>query len=211
MTVRYLAIEGPIGVGKTTLARRLAQDLDGDLLLEGAEHNPFLSKFYQAPERYALPTQLFFLMQRAEQLAELSQTSLFGDVHIADFMLDKDRLFAELTLSEEEFRLYEQVYTHVIKDYPRPDLVIYLQAPVTTLRQRIALRGIDYELGIDEVYLRRLAESYARYFRGFDQAPVVVVDASRLDLMHNQTDYNELLIMLETVDSGHHFLPASLW
>lgn len=210
-SVKYVAIEGPIGVGKTTLAKRLAGDLGGDLILEGAADNPFLSRFYSQPERFALATQLFFLLQRVEQLENLRQTNLFSDIRIADFMLDKDRLFAELTLDTEEFRLYDQVYRHVIRDFPKPDLVIYLQAPVETLQARILHRGINYESDIDPDYLQRLVALYARFFRSFDAAPLLVVDAVHTDLVNRDVDYHHLLDKMNVIDSGRHFLTPSAW
>ena len=210
-SVKYVAIEGPIGVGKTTLAKRLAGDLGGELILEGAADNPFLSRFYSQPERFALATQLFFLLQRVEQLENLRQTNLFSDIRIADFMLDKDRLFAELTLDTEEFRLYDQVYRHVIRDFPKPDLVIYLQAPVETLQARILHRGIDYESDIDPDYLQRLVALYARFFQSFDAAPLLVVDAVHTDLVNRDVDYHHLLDKMNVIDSGRHFLTPSAW
>jgi len=210
-SVKYVAIEGPIGVGKTTLAKRLAADLGGELILEGAADNPFLSRFYSQPERFALATQLFFLLQRVEQLENLRQTNLFSDIRIADFMLDKDRLFAELTLDTEEFRLYDQVYRHVIRDFPKPDLVIYLQASVETLQARILHRGIDYESDIDPDYLQRLVALYARFFQSFDAAPLLVVDAVHTDLVNRDVDYHHLLDKMNVIDSGRHFLTPSAW
>jgi deoxyguanosine kinase len=210
-SVKYVAIEGPIGVGKTTLAKRLAGDLNAELILEGADANPFLSRFYAEPERYALATQLFFLLQRAEQLDGLRQIDLFSDVRIADFMLDKDRLFAELTLDAEEFTLYDQVYRHVVRDYPKPDLVIYMQAPVETLQARILHRGIDYEGDIDDAYLDKLVEIYSRYFQSFDAAPLLVIDAVQSDLVHRDEDYHDLLQQMNLIDSGRHFLTPSVW
>lgn len=209
--MKYVAIEGPIGVGKTTLAKRMAGDLCAELILEGADDNPFLSRFYAHPERYALATQLFFLLQRAEQLAGVRQAELFSETRIADFMLEKDRLFAQLTLDGDEFQLYEQVYNHVIRDYPKPDLVIYLQAPVATLMERIGNRGIAYEQDIDQSYLQRLAELYSRFFQTFETAPLLVVDAVRCDLVHREEDYNHLLSTIDLIEDGRHFLTPMDW
>ena len=210
-SVKYLAIEGPIGVGKTTLAKRMAGDLRAELILEGADDNPFLAKFYEHPERYALATQLYFLLQRAQQLAGVRQAALFNEVRVADFMLDKDRLFANLTLEPDEFQLYEQVYNHVIRDYPKPDLVIYLQAPVATLLERIGSRGIAYEQDIDQSYLQRLVELYAGFFQTFDAAPLLIVDAVRSDLVRREEDYHHLLLTIDSIEGGRHFLTPLDW
>ena len=160
----YVVVEGPIGAGKTSLARRLAAAFGSEVLLEEPEHNPFLERFYQAPRHYALPTQLFFLFQRARQLQALKQGDIFRPVRIADFLLEKDELFARLNLEDDEWRLYEQVYAHMSLDIPIPDLVIYLQAPVDVLLERVRKRGIDYERAIKRDYLERLSESYTRFF-----------------------------------------------
>ena len=153
---RYIVIEGPIGVGKTSLANKLADEFETELLLEKPEENPFLASFYQNPKQYALSAQLHFLLQRAQQVQDFRQTDMFRDSCIADFMVDKDRLFAQMTLDKDELALYEQIYTHLTLDAPRPDLVIYLQAPLETLRQRITQRGIGYEQQIRDDYLLRL-------------------------------------------------------
>lgn len=152
----YIVVEGPIGVGKTTLASKLATSFDSDLLLEGAAENPFLEKFYEDPKAAALPTQLFFLLQRARQLSEMKQEDMFRPVRVADFLIEKDRLFAELTLDTDELNLYEQVYASLTIDIPRPDLVVYLQAPVEVLLDRIQKRGLKHELYIEAAYLQRL-------------------------------------------------------
>ena len=161
---RYIAIEGPIGVGKTGLARRLAEALDSELVLEEAGANPFLERFYHDPRAAALPTQLFFLFQRVAQLERLRQADMFSDLRVSDFLIDKDRLFAQTTLDRHELSLYERVYETLDFDPPIPDLVVYLQAPVDTLLFRIARRGIAYEKEIGRRYLERLAEAYSRFF-----------------------------------------------
>lgn len=207
----FIVVEGPVGVGKTTLAKRLAESFNTDLLLEGADENPFLNKFYENKKNVAFQTQLFFLFQRAQQMQDLRQADMFRPVHVADFIMEKDRLFAELTLDEEEFKLYEQVYQHLTIDAPEPDLVIYLQAPVDVLRKRISSRGRDYERSMNTDYLNRLNESYARFFYNYNESPLLIVNAEEIDLVNNENDYNLLLDQIKKIKSGrHYFNPVSV-
>ena len=207
----FIVVEGPIGVGKTTLAKRLAQSFNSDVLLEGAAENPFLERFYQDPRSAALQTQLFFLFQRAQQLQDLKQQDLFRPVAVADFIIEKDRLFAQMTLDDDEYKLYEQVYKHVTIDAPVPDLVIYLQAPVEVLVKRVAKRGRSMEKNMDVDYLERIIESYTRFFYNYASAPLLIVNATEIDLVNNQADYQLLLEQIHKTDSGrHYFNPAPL-
>lgn len=194
---RYIAIEGPIGVGKTTLSHRLAASLDAGVLLESPEENPFLGPFYQDPAANALPAQLFFLLQRARQIDGLRQADLFTRTWVADFMFDKDPLFAGLTLSGPELALYRDVYRRLSWRAPVPDRVIYMHAPVEVLLERIRQRARPAERPLDAGYLGRVVDAYAEFFRGYDTAPVVTVDAARLDLVNRDRDYRQLLEMLD--------------
>jgi len=208
---RFIVVEGPVGVGKTTLAKLLAASFNTELLLEGADENPFLNGFYDNQKNVAFQTQLFFLFQRAQQMQDLKQADMFRPVHVADFIMEKDRLFAELTLNEDEFKLYQQVYQHLTIDAPRPDLVIYLQAPVEVLKKRIARRGRGYEKNMTTDYLHRLNDSYARFFHDYNQSPILIVNAEELDLANNESDYMLLLEQIRKVKSGrHYFNPASI-
>jgi deoxyadenosine/deoxycytidine kinase len=202
---RYIVVEGPIGVGKTSLAKRLAQSYASELLLEGAEQNPFLEGFYRNRRFAALPTQLFFLLQRARQIEELRQDDMFSPVRVADFLLEKDRLFAELTLDANELQLYTQVAESLALDPPKPDLVVYLQAPAQVLQKRIAMRGLDYEQYIDTAYLERLGEAYARFFYDYDESPLLIVNASQIDPINREADYQALLETIGRIRRGRHF------
>lgn len=190
---RYIVVEGPIGVGKSSLARRLAEHLDADTLMENAADNPFLPRFYQDPRRYALPTQLHFLFDRARQVKELVQGDLFRRTIVSDFLLDKDMLFARLNLEDDEYALYEKVFADLRLQSPEPDLVIYLQAPVEALQERVRRRGIDFEQGMKGDYLRRLAESYSEFFHRYDAAPVLMVNSENLNFVAKQGDFDLLL------------------
>jgi len=201
----YIVVEGPIGVGKTSLARRLAETFGSELLLEGAADNPFLERFYRNPRAAAMQTQLFFLLQRAQQMQELRQGDMFEPVRVADFLMDKDRLFAKVTLDHEEFKLYEQVYSHLTIDVPKPDLVIYLQAPVDVLVKRIGKRGIGYERGMEPAYLRSLCETYTRFFHYYDEAPLLIVNAAEINLVDSDSDYQALLEQMALAGSGRHY------
>lgn len=207
---KFIVVEGPIGVGKTSLAKRLATSFRSDLLLEQAEENPFLEKFYRNPGHSAFPTQLFFLFQRARQMSELRQADMFQPVRVSDFLLDKDRLFARLNLDQDEFLLYEQVYQRMSIDAPRPDLVIYLQASVDVLLERIIQRGIEYEQAIKRDYLERLMDAYARFFHAYDRSPLLIVNAGEIDLVRSQSDYDQLFDVICSVEAGrHYFNPGS--
>jgi deoxyadenosine/deoxycytidine kinase len=190
---RYVVVEGPIGAGKTSLARALAHHVGGDLLLELPEDNPFLARFYDDMARYALPAQLNFLFQRVDQLRALLQLDMFGRATVADFLFDKDPLFARLNLSDDEFALYEKIYSHLKPQVPVPDLVVYLQAPVATLVERVHRRGVDFERQMPESYLARLAEAYARFFYRYDEAPLMIVNSERLNFVDNP-DHFALLV-----------------
>ena len=202
---RFVVVEGPIGVGKTSLARRLAKSFGSELVLEQGDENPFLERFYRNPRAAAFQTQLYFLFQRARQMQELRQVDLFERVRVSDYLLDKDRLFARLTLDEEEFALYEQVYARLAIDAPVPDLIVYLQAPVDVLLERIARRGIQYEQAIERRYLERLVESYSRFFLEFDAAPVLIVNAAEIDLVGSDGDYVGLLAEVTRARKGRHY------
>jgi deoxyguanosine kinase len=202
---RYVVVEGPIGVGKTSLARRLSERLDASLLLEAPEQNPFLGRFYQDIDRYALPTQLFFLFQRVGQLRELAQLDLFKRATVSDFLLDKDPLFARLTLSGEELHLYQTIYDTLKPQAPRPDLVIYLQAEPPTLIERVRRRGIEFERPITPEYLALLSESYSRYFYHYAEGPVLIVNSERLDFVRKERDLDLLLERIGSMRGGREF------
>ncbi len=205
---RYVVVEGPIGVGKTSLAKRLAHSFGSELVLEQSEENPFLERFYRNPRAAALPTQLYFLFQRARQLQLFRQQDLFDPVRVADFMLEKDWIFARVTLDDEEYALYEQVYAKLAIDAPTPDLVVYLQAPLDVLMERIARRGIPYERLIERSYLERLADAYARFFLHYDDAPLLIVNAAAIDPIGNEVDYELLLREIRTKHRGREYFNA---
>jgi deoxyadenosine/deoxycytidine kinase len=191
--LRHVVIEGPIGVGKTTLARRLAERLDARLMLEEPEANPFLDRFYRDGTRYALPTQMFFLFQRVQQQQTLAQPDLFDRLVIGDYLLDKDRLFARLTLDADELRLYEQLHAHLAPSPAAPDLVIYLQAPPERLVERVGRRGLRAESGLTAAYLRDLSDAYVRFFHAYDAAPLLTVNTEHLNPADRDADVDLLL------------------
>ncbi len=202
---RFIAVEGPIGVGKTSLTKRLAETFNYELLLENAEENPFLDRFYQNPRQHALATQLFFLFQRAQQIAESRQSDLFEPVRVSDFLIDKDRLFAELNLEKDEYELYHKVYQHLVIDAPKPDLVIYLQAPTEVLLQRIQKRGIPSEQMIESEYLNQLNRAYTEFFHYYSDSKLLIVNSAEIDLVANDEDYEQLVTYILSLPNGTHY------
>jgi deoxyguanosine kinase len=206
---RFVAVEGNIGVGKTTLAKRLASTFNYQTLLEAAEENPFLERFYLDRKRNALPTQLYFLFQRSQQFRELRQGDMFSPLRIADFLLNKDPLFARVTLDDDEFNLYKKVYDQLIIDAPKPDLVVYLQAPVETLMKRVKQRGVAAEQRIDLEYLQQLNEAYTQLFHYYNDTPLLIVNATDIDLVNNPAHYRELVEYMLTIRNGRHYYNPS--
>ena len=190
---KFIAVEGPIGVGKTTLTELLADSFGYQTFLERPSENPFLGDFYRNPSQSALATQLFFLFQRVKQIQDLKQGDIFSPIRVSDFLLDKDKLFAKVTLSEHELSLYNQIYDYLSLDLPSPDLVIYLQAETKTLFERVVQRGIEIERNISFEYLDLLNESYKEFFLNYDRSPVLIVNSEFLDLVHRKNDYILLL------------------
>ncbi|MBI3480077.1 MAG: deoxynucleoside kinase [Nitrosomonadales bacterium] len=190
---RYVVVEGPIGVGKTSLAQRIAQKMGAGTLLEKPGDNPFLAKFYQDPARYALATQLFFLFQRGNEVRDLQQMDMFRTSTVSDYLFEKDPLFARLNLNEEEFVLYQQIFRTLQLQAPAPDLVIYLQAAPETLMERVRRRAQPYENGISESYLLRLTQSYSDFFYHYDAAPLLMVNSEHLNFADGDEDFNLLL------------------
>jgi deoxyadenosine/deoxycytidine kinase len=202
---KYVVVEGPIGVGKTTLARKLAENFRAQTLFELPQENPFLEKFYRDAARYALPTQMFFLFQRMNQLRDLAQTDLFDTRVVSDFLLDKDPIFARLTLGDDELNLYQQLYDHLRPQAAVPDLVIYLQAQPETLIDRVRKRGVAMETGISEMYLYRLCESYSRFFYHYDAAPLFVVNTEYLNPVERAEDFDLLLTRITNMRGKREF------
>ncbi len=202
----YLVVEGPIGAGKTTLVKRLAESFQCDMLLEAPEENPFLERFYREGKQAALPTQLFFLFQRAQQLQGLRQNDLFrSQALVSDFMLEKDRLFAQATLDKDELELYGKVYEKMSLEAPRPDLVVYLQAPADVLMQRVRRRSNPAEQGIEQDYLKRLCDAYTEFFFHYDASPLLIVNATQLNPVDREEDYQLLLQQIRSIRSGRHY------
>ena len=203
---KYIAVEGPIGVGKTTLANKIANTFNYDAFLEQPAENPFLKNFYRNPSQSALATQLFFLFQRMQQIQDLKQRSLFETVRVADFLIEKDRLFAEVTLSNEEMDLYDKVYDHITLDAPSPDLVIYLQAPIDVLKERITKRGNINEQYLTLEYLERLNDAYSRFFLDYNDAPLLIINAADINLESNENDYESLITKIMSNPKGKKFI-----
>ena len=207
----FIAIEGPIGVGKTSLAKRLAETFNHQTLLEKTEENPFLERFYRYRGQAALATQLFFLFQRAQQIQDLRQTDLFEPVRVADFLIEKDPLFARVNLDREEYKIYEKVFRQLTIDAPRPGLVIYLQAPADVLLERIHRRGTEFEQNITLAYLETLNEVYSDFFLYYDDAPLLIVNAAEIDLVNNDTDYLQLVDHMLDIRNGRHYFNSTFF
>jgi deoxyadenosine/deoxycytidine kinase len=202
---RFIVVEGPIGAGKTTLARRLARTYGSDLVLQSPEENPFLPDFYANPGRFALATQLAFLFQHDDQLRSITQTDLFRPVLVADYLLQADRLYAQVNLNGHELRLYDRIHEMLVSTHPAPDLVIYLQAPAPVLLQRIRRRGLRYEAQINTDYLERLVTAYINLFHHYADAPTLIVNAATIDLAHSDIDYAALLARIDNGVSGRQY------
>ena len=202
---RYIVVEGPIAVGKTSLARLLAARLSAHLMLEDAQSNPFLERFYRTPERYAFATQMFFLFQRALQAGELKQRDLFDSPTVADFLLDKDVLFARMNLADDEFDLYQRMYQFLQPRTATPDLVIYLQAPADVLVERVRRRGWTVERPISERYLREVADMYAEYFHNYDASPLLIINSENLNFVDQPKDFDLLLERIGNLRSRREF------
>ena len=207
----FITVEGPIGVGKTTLAKRLANAFNYETMLEQAEQNPFLGSFYKNRRQNALATQLFFLFQRAQQIQEMRQHDLFSPVRIADFLIEKDQLFAKVNLDDNEFALYQQVYAQLTIDAPKPDLVIYLQAPVDVLMRRIAQRGVNIERAIDREYIEMLNQAYSEFFLYYDDAPLLIVNCTDINFNANQDDFLALVDYMLNIRGGRHYFNPTIF
>jgi deoxyguanosine kinase len=201
----YIVIEGPIGSGKTTLAQLLADKFSAQLLSEKAEVNPFLPRFYQDAQRYALPTQLFFLFQRSRQISDLNQRDMFAKPTVADFFLEKDPLFARLNLDDEEYALYHQIYSHLQLKSNKPDLVIYLQTPVDALAERVEERNVSYEQDIPREYLERLADAYSEFFHSYDASPLLIVNNEKLNIIKDESALNLLVDRIMQIKSRREY------
>lgn len=201
----YIVVEGPIGSGKTTLAKMLSEKFSAELLTEKAEANPFLPRFYQDAQRYALPTQLFFLFQRSRQIADMTQRDMFAKPTVADFFLEKDPLFARLNLDDEEYALYHQIYAHLQLKSPKPDLVIYLQTPVDELVDRIQERNISYEQEIPREYIERLADAYSEFFHSYDASRLLIVNNEKLNIIKDETALDLLVKRISQIKSSREY------
>lgn len=202
---RYIVVEGPIGVGKTSLAQRLADHIGADILLEKPQDNPFLERFYQDPQRHAMSTQLFFLFQRINEVRDQAQMDLFRTRTVSDYLFDKDALFARLNLSEDEYKLYQNIYQSLAPKAPIPDLVIYLQATTSTLIDRVRRRGRDYERSVTDDYLNRLGDSYGEFFHQYEDAPLMMVNSENLNFVDNEADFHLLLERIESMRGPREF------
>lgn len=201
----YVVIEGPIGSGKTTLARMLADKFSVELLSEKAEANPFLTRFYQDAQRYALPTQLFFLFQRSRQIEDMAQRDMFGQPTVSDFFLEKDPLFARLNLDDEEYSLYHQIYQHLQLKAPKPDLVVYLQTPVDALMGRIEERNISYEQDMPREYIARLSDAYSEFFHSYDASPLLIVNNEKLNIIKDQEAFDLLIERINQIQGSREY------
>jgi deoxyadenosine/deoxycytidine kinase len=201
----YIAIEGPIGVGKTTLAKRLAETFNCETILEDAEENPFLERFYQNRQANALPTQLSFLFQRIQKLQAVKQGELFHQGRVSDFLIEKDPLFARITLNDDEYRLYQTLYEKVIEELPQPDLVICLQATTRSLYDRVQLRGNSIERSIDLSYLEKLNNAYTQFFHYYEDAPLLIVNTGEINLAKGNSDYYNLVKYILRGKPGRHY------
>ncbi|MDK1025259.1 MAG: deoxynucleoside kinase [Gammaproteobacteria bacterium] len=206
---RLITVEGPIGVGKTTLTKRLAETFNYETLLENSANNPFLERFYQNRKQAALQTQLFFLFERARQIQMLRQADMFQPVRVSDFLMEKDRLFAQINLDADELKLYDIIYEHLAIDAPVPDLVIYLQAPPDVLMERILQRGVKAEQSIDKEYVQQLSAAYTEFFHYYDQSPLLIVNATEFDLVNDEDEYEQLVGYLVNIKNGRHYYNPS--